>query len=295
MVSMLIHDKLSAAAKVINTELAAVLSRTDGDARMWEAMRYSALAPGKRVRPFIALSVCEAVGGNPQAALPLAVAVELMHVASLVHDDLPAMDDDVLRRGQPTCHVKYDEATAILAGDALMLLGFEVIANANCLTDKQKVAAMQALSTYAGAAGMIGGQMIDLASTGGEPLTLAQLTSLQKLKTGRLLQMAATFGCIAVNADDIATKAMKQYTAALGLLFQITDDILDVTASAEVLGKTAGKDGRDGKSTFVSLLGLDGAKAEALRYYKQAIEPIAEYDKYGTLRELAEMILTRTK
>ncbi|MDB5879387.1 MAG: Polyprenyl synthetase, partial [Variovorax sp.] len=246
----------------------AALSRwvgNDAPEKLGDAMRYAVLDGGKRLRPLLVMAAREAVAGNEEAALRAACAVELIHAYSLVHDDLPCMDNDVLRRGKPTVHVQFGEADALLAGDALQALAFEL------LTPDDEVAvppAVQAtlcrlLARAAGSQGMAGGQAIDLASVG-LALDEAQLREMHRLKTGALLQGSVEMGvACGVGVQAAMADALRDYGAALGLAFQVVDDILDVTADSLTLGKTAGKDAAADKPTYVSLLGLDGARTEA--------------------------------
>ena len=237
----------------------------EAPAGLGDAMRYAVLDGGKRLRPLLVLAACEAVGGNVQAALRAACAVELIHAYSLVHDDLPCMDNDVLRRGKPTVHVKFGEAEALLAGDALQALAFELLTP----DDAGVPPAMQALmcrllARSAGADGMAGGQAIDLQSVG-RRLDEAALRDMHQRKTGALLQASVELGaaCAPSPLQGASAEALRRYGAAVGLAFQVVDDILDVTADSTQLGKTAGKDAASDKPTYVSLMGLDGARAHA--------------------------------
>jgi farnesyl diphosphate synthase len=247
----------------------------EAPAGLGEAMRYGVLDGGKRLRPLLVLAACEAVRGQPEAALRAAVAVELIHAYSLVHDDMPCMDNDVLRRGKPTVHVQYGEAQAMLAGDAMQALAFEVLTPEAAEADIDPVLQARLVALLArasGHAGMAGGQAIDLASIG-VALDEARLQDMHRRKTGALLQASVLMGaaCSAVVPPRIGL-ALSDYGAALGLAFQVVDDILDVTQESEKLGKTAGKDQGDNKPTYVSVLGLDQARAhaEALRVQAQA-------------------------
>ena len=264
-------------------------------AALVDAMRYAVLDGGKRLRPLLVLASCEAVGGHPQAALRAACATELIHAYSLVHDDLPCMDNDVLRRGKPTVHVKFGEAQALLAGDALQALAFEILTP----DDADIPAALQArlcrlLAQAAGSAGMAGGQAIDLASVG-QALTERQLREMHRLKTGALLQGSVMMGAACGDPTPKALTALAAYGAAIGLAFQVVDDILDVTSDSTTLGKTAGKDRADDKPTYVSLLGLDRSRAHA---QELLLEALAALDASGlaqtqALRALADMVVNR--
>lgn len=246
-------------------------------AGLGEVMRYAVQGGGKRLRPLLALAACEAVEGAPQAALRAACAVELIHAYSLVHDDMPCMDNDVLRRGKPTVHVRFGQAQALLAGDALQALAFEILTpEPSAATSADMPAAMQAalcrlLARAAGADGMAGGQAIDLASVG-LPLTEPELRAMHRRKTGALLLASVRMGaaCAAHPLPAAALQALDAYGHALGLAFQVVDDVLDVTADSALLGKTAGKDAAAGKPTYVSLLGLEAARQLAADLLAQA-------------------------
>lgn len=246
-------------------------------AGLGEVMRYAVQGGGKRLRPLLALAACEAVEGAPQAALRAACAVELIHAYSLVHDDMPCMDNDVLRRGKPTVHVRFGQAQALLAGDALQALAFEILTpEPSAATSADMPAAMQAalcrlLARAAGADGMAGGQAIDLASVG-LPLTEPELRAMHRRKTGALLLASVRMGaaCAAHPLPAAALQTLDAYGQALGLAFQVVDDVLDVTADSALLGKTAGKDAAAGKPTYVSLLGLEAARQLAADLLTQA-------------------------
>ncbi len=250
-------------------------------AGLGEAMRYGVLDGGKRLRPLLVLAACESVHGDEQAALRAAVAVELIHAYSLIHDDMPCMDNDVLRRGKPTVHVKFGQAQAMLAGDAMQALAFEVLTP--CADEDNHAApmptALQArlcalLARAAGHAGMAGGQAIDLASIG-QPLSEAALRDMHRRKTGALLQASVMMGAACGEATTVARAALADYGAAIGLAFQVVDDILDVTGLSETLGKTAGKDLDHNKPTYVSVLGLPAAQDYALRLRDEALAALA--------------------
>lgn len=238
-----------------------------------EAMAYSTMAGGKRVRPMLVRATCEALGGDADKALPAACALELIHTYSLIHDDLPAMDDDDLRRGRPTCHKAFDEAIAILAGDALLTLAFEVMAENTALSADTRIQQTLTLTKAAGCNGMIEGQAQDMQSTG-KTLSLEQLQELHNCKTGALIQAACKLGALAANGSTQQIQLLENYADAVGLAFQVQDDILDVTASTEVLGKTQGADIAQGKNTYVSLLGLEGARETALALRDKALKEL---------------------
>ncbi len=235
----------------------------DAPAGLGEAMRYGVLDGGKRLRPLLVLAAREAVGGSADAALRAAVAVELIHAYSLVHDDMPCMDNDVLRRGKPTVHVKYGQAQAMLAGDAMQALAFEVLTPGEGVDAALQARLCSLLARSAGHAGMAGGQAIDLASIG-KPLSEAQLRDMHRRKTGALLQASVLMGAACGKTTPATWSALSDFGAALGLAFQVVDDILDVTQPSETLGKTAGKDEDSNKPTYVSVLGLEPARRYAL-------------------------------
>nr|WP_245604600.1 farnesyl diphosphate synthase [Sulfitobacter donghicola] len=257
---------------------------------MRDAMLY-ATTGGKGLRAFLVIESARLHGITPAIATPAAAGIEALHAYSLVHDDLPCMDDDDLRRGQPTVHRKWDEATAVLAGDALQTLAFEMTAQTEC-PDAARLHLVTTLAQAAGVRGMVGGQALDIAAeTAKTPLTLDEITTLQAGKTGALIEWSATAGPIMAQAD---TSALGQYARDLGLAFQIADDILDVEGDAETVGKAVGKDADAGKATFVSLLGLDDAKARAHDLMTSACDVLSVYGNDAeTLRQAAKFVVTR--
>ena len=264
-------------------------------AGLGDAMRYAVLDGGKRLRPLLVMATCEAVDGNADAALRSACAVELIHAYSLVHDDMPCMDNDVLRRGKPTVHVKFGEARALLAGDALQALAFEFLTPEDGTVAAQtQVRLCRMLAQAAGFRGMAGGQAIDLASVG-LALTSLQLHQMHRLKTGALLQASVMMGAACGTASPTAQIALRDYGAAVGLAFQVVDDILDVTADAATLGKTAGKDAAQDKPTFVSLLGLQSSEKYAQQLLAQALASLQTSRLRNTdaLQALADMLVNR--
>lgn len=270
-------------------------SRTPGMDDVGEALRYSLLAGGKRLRPVLVLAACEAVGGKVEQGLPAACAIEMIHTYSLVHDDLPAMDNDNLRRGRPTCHKAFDEATAILAGDALLTEAFTVLSDprAGKLSDKTRVALIDTLSRASGWRGMVGGQALDLAAEG-KQISEKELRRLHAAKTGALLTAALTLGGLSGGASAIQLAALEKYGKAIGLAFQIVDDILDVTSTTETLGKPVGSDEGHDKSTFPKLMGLERSRKEAdklIAAAKRAVEPLGE--RAAALRALADYVVAR--
>jgi geranylgeranyl diphosphate synthase, type II len=260
-----------------------------GTARLEEAMRYSLLAGGKRIRPVLALATAEAVGRPPDDVLPLAAAIEMIHTYSLIHDDLPAMDDDELRRGKPTCHVAFGEDVAILAGDGLFAEGLRLALDQQRGEPANVIAAIREVVTAAGTHGMVGGQFLDVAGTESD------LRHLHELKTGALI--AASVGSVLVleGLDGPATIPFRRFAAELGVVFQIVDDILDVTGDEAELGKPRGSDERHGKATYVSVFGLDRARQLAKESHAAARAALAEADgATGRLGQIADYILTRT-
>lgn len=245
-----------------DTALTDALDGIEGsEPRLQAAMRHAVLLGGKRMRPLLVYAAGHACGAAEAALDAPAAAIELVHAYSLVHDDLPAMDDDALRRGQPTVHVAFDEATAILAGDALQSLAFSALAGAPGLDDHARVAMLAELATSAGAGGMCGGQAYDLAATGATAIGLDALERLHAMKTGALLRAAVRLGAIAGGAEGDARRALDAYANALGLAFQIRDDLLDIEGDSATLGKTAGKDLAQDKSTFPALIGIEASRA----------------------------------
>ena len=268
----------------------------DAPERLSDAMRYAVLDGGKRLRPLLVLAACEAVRGNPEAALRAACAVELIHAYSLVHDDMPCMDNDVLRRGKPTVHVKFGEAGALLAGDALQALAFELLApEGDAVPAAIQARLCRLLARAAGHEGMAGGQAIDLASVG-IALDESALRRMHRMKTGALLQGSVMMGVACGETPATAQDALRSYGAALGLAFQVVDDILDVTQDSATLGKTAGKDAAQSKPTYVSLMGLDGARAHADDLLAQALASLDASHLHDTqaLRALAVMVVQRS-
>ena len=268
---------------------------THAPAGLGDAMRYAVLDGGKRLRPLLVMAASEAVHGNPAAALRAACAVELIHAYSLVHDDMPCMDNDVLRRGKPTVHVKFGQAQALLAGDALQALAFELLTpEGDEVPAMQQAALCRLLARAAGHEGMAGGQAIDLASIGLQ-LNEDELRQMHRLKTGALLQGSVMMGAACGAADARAQEALSAYGAAMGLAFQVVDDVLDVTADSGTLGKTAGKDAAADKPTYVSLLGLEGSRAYARELLQQARAALQASGLADTraLLALADMVVNR--
>ena len=262
--------------------------------KLHEAMRYTVLGGGKRVRPLLVFAAGDLFGADPRALERAAAAVEMIHAYSLVHDDMPCMDDDALRRGKPTVHIQYDEATALLVGDALQAQAFLVLADEAIAPPARQLAMLRLLAHAAGSAGMCGGQAIDLDSVG-VALTLEQLEQMHQLKTGALLRASVVLGALAGAAVAPAQMAaLDRYARAVGLAFQVVDDVLDATADSATLGKTAGKDAAANKPTYVSILGLEPSRDLAEKLRCEAHEALAPFgEKAGRLRELADLIVQR--
>ncbi len=263
--------------------------------RVTEAMRYSALAQGKRLRPFFVAESARILGADHHQALRVGAALECIHCYSLVHDDLPAMDDDDLRRGKPTCHIAFDEATAILAGDGLLTVAFEIITDPATHSDGVVRAELALeLARASGHNGMVGGQMLDLAAEEKHSHDLDEIIAIQSLKTGALFRYSLEGGAILAQAGAEDRERMRTYADRVGLAFQIADDILDVESSPEQLGKATQKDAEAGKATFIDLFGLDGAKARASALADEAVGALSSYDsKADSLREAARFIVER--
>lgn len=269
-------ERLAELRCTIEAALQRYLSSLDGcPERLAQAMRYSLLAPGKRLRPVLVLLAAEACGGTIEAALPAACAVEMVHAYSLVHDDLPAMDDDDLRRGQPTCHKRFDEATAILVGDALLALALEVMAK-EVRPPETAARCCAALAEAAGPRFLVGGQADDLLGAA-EGAGLARLESIHRRKTGALIAASLRLGAMVAGAADESLAALERYGHALGLAFQITDDLLDVQGDAEAVGKRLGKDSQQGKLTFPGLLGVEESRRRAGRLADEACSAVQPF------------------
>ena len=282
----------------INEALEKIFQRFHSKETLIAAMQYSLMAGGKRIRPVLCLGAAEAVGGNPADALPAACALEMIHTYSLIHDDLPAMDNDSLRRGKPTCHIAFDEATAILAGDALLTLAFEVLASA---ASEHEVFAVkwlkviQIIAVAAGCRGMIQGQMLDMASEG-RNLSAAELESMHTLKTGALIEASLHCGALIADAGIQETLMLKNFARSIGLAFQVTDDLLNVEGNPELMGKAIGTDRQHDKSTYPAVLGLDASKKFARQLVRNALQALENFDKKAEpLRALAIYIIERKR
>lgn len=260
---------------------------------MLEAMSYSLRNGGKRIRPLLTLEFCRICGGDYKAAIPFALGAEMIHTYSLIHDDLPCMDDDDMRRGKPSSHKVFGEANALLAGDSLLTYAFETVLSAPHMSAEKKAAAGLALAKAAGCSGMIAGQVMDLANE--EKIAeLDEVTVTDRLKTGEMIKVSAVMGCIAAGADEEKTKAAEKYCGCIGLAFQIVDDILDVTSDSETLGKPVGSDKENGKSTYVSLLGLEKSAELADKLTKEAKSALDIFGDEGEfLSKLADKLLER--
>jgi len=289
------REQLAQVQQRIEQLLLARLKTLDiADQRLADAMQYGLLNGGKRLRPFLAYAAAEALGGNWDQADAAACALEMVHSYSLVHDDLPAMDDDDLRRGKPTCHIAFDEATAILAGDGLLTAAFEVLATAE-LPAEQNLILVSKLAKASGGAGMVAGQAIDLNHVG-KQMTLAELENMHRHKTGALIRVAVEMGAYSVQAklDDRVAAALVTYAEAIGLAFQVQDDILDIESDTATLGKTQGADQALNKPTYPALLGLDGAKQKAQELVAEAKAALKVLPgDTGTLAALAQYIIER--
>jgi geranylgeranyl pyrophosphate synthase len=264
--------------------------------RLHAAMRYAALGDGKRIRPVLAYAAAQALGAQPPCADGAACAVELIHAYSLIHDDLPSMDDDDLRRGRPTCHKAFDEATAVLAGDALQTLAFRVLSEDQtvCVTADLRLQMVGELALASGSRGMAGGQALDMEATGKE-IDLASLENLHIHKTGALILASVRLGALSAGAvADARLEGLEHYARCLGLAFQVCDDILDVTGESGVIGKTAGKDAAAQKATYPALIGLDGAREMATNLVEEALDNVAALGERGEpLRQLARYVIDR--
>jgi farnesyl diphosphate synthase len=259
------------------------------------AMRYSALAGGKRIRPVLVFAAGKALGVASERLDPVAAAIELIHAYSLIHDDLPAMDDDDLRRGRPTCHRAFDEATAILAGDALQALAFEVLARELPAESPTSLGVIQAIAVACGSTGMAGGQALDLAAVG-NPISEAELVKMHRMKTGALIRAAVTTPCILAQAGPETTGRLAAYGESVGLAFQVHDDILDITGNSEVTGKQTQADAARNKPTFPSIIGLENSRARAAELRDEAIAHLqAVPGDTSTLEWLADYVISRDR
>lgn len=287
-------EQLKSYIKIIDDKLDQYLALKDNpQGIIYEAMRYSVFAGGKRLRPVLILLTCEMCGGDINEVLPFACAFEMIHTYSLIHDDLPAMDNDDLRRGKPTSHKQFGEATAILAGDALLNKAFEVVSQYSGNNSDRAIKAINILAVSSGTEGMIGGQIVDMQSEG-RKITLDELRYLHLNKTGAIIRSACKIGAVMSGADSVKIKAVDEFSKNLGIAFQIQDDILDVTGTEAELGKPIGSDAEEGKNTYVSLLGLQKSKDMSEEYSKKAKQALDIFgEKANTLKELTDYLTDR--
>lgn len=279
-------------AEVINEKLMTLLPQAkDGQKNVVRAMQYSLSNGGKRIRPILVQEFCKMCGGDEEKALSYACAIEYIHTYSLIHDDLPCMDDDDMRRGKPSCHKMYGEATALLAGDALLTHAFELCANAD-LSDEKNAMAVSLLAQNAGVGGMIGGQVLDLKYESSDP-SISELLTVHKLKTGALISAACLLGCIAGDATDEQIAAASRYAYYLGIAFQIKDDLLDVFGDEEKLGKPIGSDADNEKTTYVSLVGAEKAQKDVETLTNNAIDELSVFDNNDFVITLSKYLIER--
>jgi geranylgeranyl diphosphate synthase type II len=289
---------LARKAQRINQALEALLKTADEPDRLLQAMSYSVMAGGKRIRPILCLAAAETIDGDPQEVMPAACALEMIHTYSLIHDDLPAMDDDDMRRGRPACHKAFDEATAILAGDALLTLAFQMLSSIGINKPQQAtrwLRVIQHISHAAGYCGMIQGQMLDMAAEKKE-LTLAELKSMHRLKTGALIEASVRCGAELAGVNSSQIQMLERYAQNIGLAFQVTDDILNVEGDPEIMGKAVGTDEQRRKMTYPALLGLTQSKEFADQLIKNALAALDAFDqKADPLRSIARYIGLRNR
>lgn len=292
-----VQKRLVACAQEVEAALAAYMDNEDSDIKeIFDAQAYSLLGGGKRIRPYLVMAFCEALGGIREKALPLACALEMIHTYSLIHDDLPCMDNDDYRRGRLTNHKVFGEATAVLAGDALLTKAFEVVSGATVLSAEEKVEAVRILSRAAGDQGMIGGQMMDMAAqNASQALARPYLIKMHGKKTGALIVAAAKLGCLSAGkyAKDEIVCAATRYAEKIGLAFQVVDDLLDVTGDATILGKSIGVDSASNKLTFMNFYSVEQAEAYADELTEQAIQEVAAIDVKEELKALAVYLQSR--
>ncbi|MCI2106997.1 MAG: polyprenyl synthetase family protein [Intestinimonas sp.] len=291
---MAFSEQMEADLSMIEPVLRRCFQDREPRAGLYEAMTYSLLAGGKRIRPILTLETCRMCGGNPEQALPFACAVEMIHTYSLIHDDLPCMDDDDLRRGRPTNHKVFGEAMAVLAGDGLLTAAFELALSARDLEPGRMVAATACLAAAAGDRGMVGGQALDIAAEG-RGISQKELEQLQTLKTGALISAAAEIGCIVAGGSREQREAVSLYARKLGRAFQIRDDMLDVEGDEKTLGKTVGSDNANEKATFVTMLGLNACRDVVSRLTEEAVSALSQFEHPEFLHRLAETLIDRKK
>lgn len=265
----------------------------DGQTEVVNAMKYSLSNGGKRLRPVLALEFAQACGGDRNDCLAFACAIEYIHTYSLIHDDLPCMDDDDLRRGKASCHKRFNEATALLAGDALLTHAFEIIGNSDLPSSKRALASTL-LAQNAGVGGMIGGQVIDLIIEDGDP-TIKELLTVYKLKTGALISAACLLGCICAGADERQMSAASKFAYSLGVAFQIQDDILDIVGDEQTLGKPVGSDSENNKTTYAAIKGIEKAKEDVIKLTQSALSQLDNFENNEFLKQLALSLINREK
>lgn len=289
---MNIQNELQQDLELVNSRLISFLPKpAPGAEQVYEAAVYSLKNGGKRIRPLLCLAFAKAYGAERETALAYACAIEFIHTYSLIHDDLPCMDNDDMRRGKPSCHVAFGEATALLAGDLLLTEAFGVLAKSG-LSAAQNARAASVLAACAGGQGMIGGQVLDLKYEQASP-SLDEICAVHRSKTGALIYAACALGCIAADADDNALKTAQEYAYALGMAFQIRDDILDVVGDAEKLGKPIGSDADNDKTTYVGLVGLEQSEKDVDAFTQRALDAVRAVDQYGVLTHLAASLARR--
>ena len=287
--------KLNEYTELVNKALVEYLPEAkNGQKDVVKAMKYSLLNGGKRLRPTFVLEFCKACGGDMQRAIPFACAVEYIHTYSLIHDDLPCMDDDDMRRGNPSCHKMFGESTALLAGDALLTHAFEVLSSADLPNDRITSAVML-LSQNAGVGGMIGGQVLDLMYEERVEPSVNDIVDVYRMKTGALISAACLLGCIAAGADENKLAAASKYAYNLGVAFQIQDDILDIEGDEEIIGKPVGSDEENEKSTYVTMVGIDKAKSDVERLTNNAIKYLDEFEDNEFLKALSTYLISRDR
>ncbi|MGB2119973.1 MAG: polyprenyl synthetase family protein [Porticoccaceae bacterium] len=290
-----LKDLLTQYGNQVDAQLEHILPQAQGPAEtLFAAMRYSVFNGGKRLRPALCFAAAEAIASSNTNTAKVAAALEMIHAYSLIHDDLPAMDDDDLRRGKATCHIQFDEATAILAGDGLQSLAFQQLTELDNIPADLMVKLLSMLASYSGCNGMVAGQAIDLAATG-KALNLDQLKTMHSHKTGALIEASVLMGAVATGqASEPQLAVLKQFAADIGLAFQIQDDILDVESSTEQLGKQQGSDALNQKSTYSSIMGLEEARTEATKLYQQSVASLDIFaERADPLRQLASFIVNR--
>ena len=289
---------LNAGSRIINDGLEKMLRQLQQGDTITQAMRYSLMAGGKRIRPVLCLAAAKAVDGKPEDVLTAACALEMIHTYSLIHDDLPAMDNDELRRGKPTCHIAFDEATAILAGDALLTLAFETLASVSIANGHQAanwLQVIQIIALAAGSRGMIQGQMLDMAAEG-HKIGIHELESMHALKTGALIEASLRCGALLAGASEIQLDFLNTYARNIGLAFQVADDILNIEGNPALMGKAVGTDKLHAKSTYPSAIGLETSKQFAQKLVRQALQAIETFDnKAEPLRAIATYVIERKR